>query len=321
MEIKNTSLISYDRNGYERQDIKDINEIDFNHKDLVKWFNTYGIVDREVFKKVISNNKLNDFLVRLTYDEFSNKVIALDDTLFIAIEVFRVDNKTYSTEKMVFIINDNSIWNIQEKHGDYFDWIRESVTKNSGSIRYKKSDYLFFLILDSIVDNYEKVFHRISDYNEQFFATSKIKPTPEFISIIEDEKQEMFKLKKATSLLRNTVNRLSNTKMNGFNTAYYDEIKEQINNLIIDIDFELQTLNSNINMVFSVQGHHLNKVMQTLTVFSIIFIPITFLTGLYGMNFVNMPELKSENGYFILLAIMFIITSTIILYLKKKEWF
>lgn len=80
-------------------------------------------------------------------------------------------------------------------------------------------------------------------------------------------------------------------------------------------------MESKINLIFSIQGHRLNEVMKTLTILSVIFIPLTFLAGIYGMNFENMPELKFQYGYFLLLGLMFLISLFIVLYFKRKKWF
>ena len=107
----------------------------------------------------------------------------------------------------------------------------------------------------------------------------------------------------------------------GRKKKYYGELKEQINHLISDIDFELQELESKINLVFSLQGHRLNEVMKTLTIFSVIFIPLTFLAGIYGMNFENIPELHTPYGYFVLLGVMVLVTLGCVWYFKRKKWF
>lgn len=316
--LEKTTLITYNKDDCRTDIINHIDEIKIDDNKNVKWFNTYGEIEKKTFKRFIFNNKLNDFLYILLKDGYNNKVINLNKSLFVSMEVFRIDGGLFSTEKMSFILCDNFIWSIQEKEGDYFDSIREKIKSGIEIVRSRKSDYLLFSILDTIVDTYEDVFKEISEYNEQFSEILDIKPTPAFISRIEGIKQELLKLKKSAILLRDTVSKL--IKIEAYNDIYFEEIKEQINNLIVNIDFEIQTLESNINLIFSIQGHHLNEVMKTLTVFSIIFIPITFLSGLYGMNFKYMPELETKNGYFILLAVMLTITVLIIYYLKKKKW-
>ncbi len=321
-KLENTTLIQYNQNEYSKEIINDTERLNPIQKtSCIQWFNTYGNIEEEHLKRVIVENRLDDFLLRLVAREHTNKVIELDNVLFVIIDVFRTEGTTYSTEQMQFILNTQFIWSMQEKKGNYFEWIRDRLYGGKGLARNKKADYLFFLILDSIIDNYEDTFQKISSYNDRLFESSNIKPTPEFISAVEERKQEIFKFKKATKALRDTVIKLENVNLEEFNTKYFDELKEQANNLIGDIDFELQKLESKINLIFSIQGHFLNEIMKTLTIFSIIFIPITFLAGIYGMNFENMPELKTQNGYFILLAVMFGLSVLIISYFKEKKWF
>jgi magnesium transporter len=222
---------------------------------------------------------------------------------------------------MIFIVSADFLWSIQEKKGDYFNWIRQRLEGNKGIVRKKKTDYLLFLLLESIIDNYQSTYQENAALNSDKLSAVNIKPTPEFTSLVEKRKQELFNFKKATMSLKDTIVKLEKIEIDGFNVKYYSELKEQTNNLISNIDFELQELESKINLIFSIQGHRLNEVMKTLTILSVIFIPLTFLAGIYGMNFENIPELKSENGYFILLGTMVIISVISIWYFKRKKWF
>lgn len=179
---------------------------------------------------------------------------------------------------------------------------------------------LFFLI-ESIIDNYQATLQNYVEIYSEMLDTTKVKPTPEFTSQIERQRRNLLTFKKAANSLRTTLVRLEKVKYKHIKNSYFTELKEQVNDLIADIDFELQTLESSMNLVFSIQGHRLNEVMKTLTIFSVIFIPLTFLAGIYGMNFENIPELKMQNGYFILLGVMFLTTLGIIYYFKRKKWF
>ncbi len=320
--IENTTLLSYDESGCEKSIIKSIDELyPLERENYTQWFNTYGNLDYTDAKKIILNNKLDDFLIKLLLDTYRNKVIELDNVLFVSIEVFRVEDKYYPSERMAFILNSDFVWSVQEKFGDYFEDIRDRLQGEDDFLRAKRADYLFFLILESIIDNYSRAFQKICDYNDKIFSIDKIKPTPELSSTIEDRKHEIFKFKKATKALRDTVTKLERTQITAFKTKYFDELKEQINNLMSDVDFELEKLESRINLIFSIQGNRLNEIMKTLTIFSIIFIPITFLAGIYGTNFKNMPLTDVSYGFIVLIAIMAVIAGAIVAYFKQKQWF
>ncbi|MBT3741391.1 MAG: magnesium and cobalt transport protein CorA [Polaribacter sp.] len=321
--LDNTSLISYSNNIYEKTDFTAISEIKLTeNKGVIKWVNTYGIHYQEAYKKVIYQNKLDDFLIKLLSDEeHPNKVILLDDLLFVTTRVLITESQKSDSEQMIFIVSSDFLWSIQEKSGDYFNWIRERLEGNKGIVRKKKADYLLFLLLESIVDNYQDTYEENAELSADKLNSTHIKPTPEFTSLVEKRKQELFNFKKATLSLRDTITKLEKMEIDGFEVKYFSELKEQTTNLISNIDFELQELESKINLIFSIQGHRLNEVMKTLTILSVIFIPLTFLAGIYGMNFENIPELKFKYSYFILLAAMVIITLISVWYFKRKKWF
>jgi magnesium transporter len=150
---------------------------------------------------------------------------------------------------------------------------------------------------------------------------TNLEPTPEFMFEVEQKKAMIHQFKKASHGLRDIVVRLERVEVKGFQTKYFSELREQINGLTNDIDSDIHELESQINLFFSIQGHRLNEVMKTLTIFSVIFIPLTFMVGIYGMNFENIPELKWHYGYFILLGLMLVVTLISIIIFKRKKWF
>lgn len=321
--LKHTSLISYSAKSYQKNYYESVSDIILSNKTpSTEWINTYGNKYSEIFKKIVANNNLDDFLMKLFMDdEHSNKVILLDDLVFVSTRVLITKSETFESEQMLFVVSSSYLWSIQEKVGDYFDWIRERLKGNKGIVRRKKTDYLLFLILESIVDNYQETYLENAELSADKLNSTQIKPTPEFTSLVEKRKQELFNFKKATLSLRDTIIKLEKIEIDNFNVKYFSELKEQTSNLVSNIDFELQELESKINLIFSIQGHRLNEVMKTLTILSVIFIPLTFLAGIYGMNFDNIPELKFKYGYFVLLGIMVLVTFGAVWYFKRKKWF
>ncbi len=321
--LKHTSLIEYSTDKFKEESFSNISDINLISKgESIKWLNTYGINHQEEFQSIIQNNKFDDFLKNLMKDEdLPNKVIELKNLLFIAIRVLKPGKVEFESEQMMFVFSLDFIWTIQEEEGAYFDGIIKHLKNNIGIVRKKKADYLLFLFLDSIIDNYQASFQKFTDLSNTNLDLSVLKPTAEFTSRIEKRKEGLFIYKKAAISLRNTITNLEKVEIQDMKIKYFNELKEQVNNLIADIDFELQKLESKINLIFSIQGDRLNNVMKILTVFSVIFIPLTFIAGIYGMNFVNMPETQWENGYYIMLGIMLLISLLIIWYMSKKKWF
>ena len=158
------------------------------------------------------------------------------------------------------------------------------------------------------------------DYDIEHFATL-LAEVAQFNSELLESSVKKNTSKDDHVLLNKHAEQVCNIEIEGFDVKYFSELKEQTNNLVSNIDFELQELESKINLIFSIQGHRLNEVMKTLTILSVIFIPLTFLAGIYGMNFENIPELKIKNGYFILLGVMVLVTLISVWYFKRKKWF
>ncbi len=288
----------------------------------ITWINTYGLQYMDEFRQMVNGNNLDDFLLRLLLNQkMGNKVIELEDQLFIAARILKTEHDSMESEQMYFVVSKDFVWCIQEKWGDHFDWIRQRIFENKGIIRKKRADYLLFFILETLIANYKEKYEETVLMENALEAIVKQEPTPEFMFEVEQKKAIIQDFKKASHGLRDIIIKLERVEVKGFQTKYFSELREQISGLIMDIDSDIMELESQINLFFSMQGHRLNEVMKTLTIFSVVFIQLTFLADIYGMNFDNMPELRLANGYFILLGVMLIVVLVTIIIFKRKKWF
>lgn len=321
--LSQTSLIEYSTTESSKKVFQNIDEFKISKlPNKIQWFNVYGLDHKDEFKKVIHQNNLDDFLMNLIIEnEHRNKIIELDNSIFLTFKTLHYVNNNFYFEQMMFIVSPTFVWSIQEKSGDYFQHIRERIAENKGIIRKKKADYLLYRIIEAIVDNYYDAYEKLLEKSTEIKDLSKVKPSPEFAIVIENNKQNLFILKKAISSLREAISKIENLDIEDFETSYFSELKEQANFMIDDIDFDLQQFESSINLIFNIQNHRLNEVMKTLTIISVIFIPLTFLAGIYGMNFKNMPELETQYGYFVVLGVMIFIVLIGFYYFKKSKWF
>ncbi|NVN18622.1 magnesium and cobalt transport protein CorA [Muricauda sp. HICW] len=320
---ENSWVINYSPENYSNHKFSLENDLLLSKGDKsITWVNTYGLDYMEEFRQMVNGNDLDDFLLRLLLNQkMGNKVIVLEDQLFIAARILKTEHDTMESEQMYFVVSKDFNWCIQEKWGDHFDWIRQRIFENKGIIRKKRADYLLFFILETLITNYKDKYEETVVMENALDAIVKREPTPEFMFEVEQKKAVIQDFKKAAQGLRDIIIKLERVQVKGFQTKYFSELREQINGLIADIDSDIMELESQINLFFSVQGHRLNEVMKTLTIFSVVFIPLTFLAGIYGMNFENMPELRSPYGYFILLGVMLIVTIISIVIFKRKKWF
>ncbi|NAY90561.1 magnesium and cobalt transport protein CorA [Muricauda sp. JGD-17] len=318
----NTWVINYSFESYYDRKFSMENDSQLSKTDkTITWVNTYGLDYPDEFRQIVLGNELDDFLLRLLLNpNLGNKVIELEDQLFLAVRILKTEDNELEAEQMFFVVAKDFVWCIQEKQGDHFDWIRQRIFDNKGIIRKKKADYLLFFILETIVNNYKQKYKELVII-EDLVYTTKQEPTPQFMVEVEQKKATIHQFKKAGHGLRDIVVKLDSVEVKGFQTKYFNELREQINGLLNEIESDIQELESQINLFFSVQGHRLNEVMKTLTIFSVVFIPLTFLAGIYGMNFDHMPELNWTNGYFMLLGVMFLVALITILIFKRKKWF
>lgn len=283
------------------------------------WMHSYSMEDTENIRAIIADNGLDDFINKLISNEIeTNKVIDLEDVLFISLHILSTESKPLKTKPLIFIVAPNFVWTIQNTQKNYFEWIEQRLLNKSSSIMRRGVDYLLGLMIEIIIDSYDEVITQHT--NNKIYQTDVIdtRPTPEFMQEIEYFKQELFVLKNSALSLRDSISKIENTESIELEEKYFKEVKEQVKNVLNDIDFNIQTLESKISLIFSIQGHRMNEIMKTLTVFSVIFIPLTFIVGVYGMNFTNMPELQWENGYYYSLILMLVVIIVIVLYIKHR---
>jgi len=180
---------------------------------------------------------------------------------------------------------------------------------------------LLYYLLESIIDNYTAGFAKTRDSYHSESLESLKNGGPKLVQQIEERKNNISLIKKHVGSYRDMVLKLERVTLEGFKTSYFSELREQANSLLADLDYEIKELDGAINLFFSIQGHKLNEVMKTLTLFSVIFIPLTFIAGIYGMNFSNIPLIANDKGYFVIIGLMLSITAVSLYLFKRKHWF
>lgn len=228
-------------------------------------------------------------------------------------------------EQICFILGQNYVMSFQEKPGDHFEHIRNRIRENKGVARERRADFLLYLLLESIIDNstetIESIENRIATSFKQFETTDS---GPSVIHVIENYKNELFQIKKGIAALREAISLLENGIADFIqekHKKYYFDIKDHCIQLLENIDALHQKLESGINLYFSYQGHRMNQVMKTLTVVAAIFIPLTFIAGIYGMNFEYIPELSWKWGYFGVWGLIIMLFIGMVIYFKRNKWF
>ncbi len=297
----------------------------------INWLNIHGLNDIELIKSIGTYLNIDNFILGdILNTTRRTKLDELDDVLFFNVKSLlpKENSDNISVEQISFLMKEGILVSFQEKRSDFFTHIRERIRTHSGIVRTKKADYLLFLLLDAIMENFYITIENEENKVEFLINLSKTSTDPSILVQIEKHRDNFNFLKRSIIPLRDSLYSIKSIKDdNVFNAiapenfSFFSRLHQKSLELLDQIDDDMVTLDSASNFFFSSQNHKMNEVMKTLTVISAIFIPLTFIVGVYGMNFENMPELKYTNGYYIVIVAMFTLAIGMVYYFKKRNWF
>ena len=297
----------------------------------VNWLNIHGLNDAELIKSVGAYLEVDNFILGdILNTTRRTKLDELHDLLFFNVKsLLPAENSdNISVEQISFLIKEGVLVSFQEKRSDFFTHIRERIRTHSGIVRSKKADYLLFLLLDAIMENFYITIEAEENKVELLINLSKTSTDPLILVQIEKHRDNFNFLKRSIIPLRDSLYSIKSIKDDDVfnaiaheNFSFFSRLHQKSLELLDQIDDDMVTLDSASNFFFSSQNHKMNEVMKTLTVISAIFIPLTFIVGVYGMNFENMPELKYTYGYYIVIGAMLSIALGMVYYFKKRNWF
>jgi magnesium transporter len=325
-------LFVYDTHDLTECEELNVHEIGANvDLNKVNWLNVHGLNNIEVIKSVGDYLKVDNFMLGdILNTSKRTKLDEYHDVLFFNIKsLLPVENSdNINVEQISFLLKNGILVSFQEKRSDFFTHIRERIRTHSGIVREKKADYLLYLLLDAVMENFYITIENEEDRVEELINISKTSTSPEILEQIEKHRDNFNFLKRSIIPLRDSLYSIKSMKDdNVFNSielenySFFDRLHQKCLELLEQIEYDSASLDSASNFYFSTQNHKLNEVMKTLTVVSVFFMPLTFIVGVYGMNFDNMPELHWEYGYFIILGFMLLLLLGMIYYFKKKKWY
>ncbi|HEX5170806.1 MAG TPA: magnesium/cobalt transporter CorA [Cyclobacteriaceae bacterium] len=319
-------LISYDRNNYERHDSLPIEEICKKLKpDEVNWINVDGLDDLSIIEKIQSYFNLHSLLVEDVVDDQRPKAEDYGDYLFFTLKMlYQIKGGDIDYEQISFVLGNNYLISFQEKEGDLFDGFRERIRLDQGRVRKKKTDYLLYRLIDIIVDSYYNVLDHISDQIDEIEENLHNDSSAKNFQKIQRLKKELIYLRRAVHPLRDALSVIMKAE-NGFieegNEHFFSDVYDHVIHVTDALDTYKDLISGLMDLHINTLNTRLNEVMKVLTVISTIFIPLTFIVGVYGMNFRFMPELEWRFGYYIIWGIMLLIVASMIWYFKFKKWF
>ena len=322
---------------YMQYNYKDFTEKVFdNHTEItfdkssdknVDWYDVRGIHDTKLIEYFGENFDIHklaleaiaDIHQRPRFDEYDK-----GDFILLRSLGFDKTKLEVTREHVAIYFNQGFIATFQETESDLFETVRTRINSGKGRIRSRGTDYLAYAIIDSIVDNYYTTIESIEDVIEELDEQITLNQNFSGKTKIHSLKKELLVLRKSIAPLREAIARFSKSDSSFVkeeNRIFIRDLYGNTIQIMDTVESYRDMLNGLQDLFITEVSFKMNKVMQLLTLISVIFIPLTFLAGIYGMNFENMPELKYENSYFILIGVMLIIVVVMILYFKRKKWF
>ena len=321
-------LIDYDEAQLQEKEPKTIEEC-FPFKDLptVTWVNIDGLHDVKVMEKVGKHFCLHPLVLEdILNTEQRPKIEDFDDYIFVVMKMLYYDanDGEIRAEQISIILGPNFVLSFQERVGDTFNPLRERIRGAKGRVRKMGPDYLTYSLLDAIVDNYFVVLEKLGEQIEGMEEELVSNPTPGTLQRIHNLKREMIFLRKSVWPLREVVSRLERGESELIKDStgiYLRDVYDHTIQVIDTIETYRDMLSGMLDIYLSSISNRMNQVMKVLTIIATIFIPLTFVAGIYGMNFEYMPELRWHWFYpKAFWLVMLGIAAVMLVYFRRKRW-
>jgi len=327
VERAKVTIIDYDEDQFQEKEAKAVEEcFPFRDKPTVTWINIDGIHQVEVMEKIGTHFGIHPLILEDIMNTGQRpKMEDFEDYIFVVVKMIYYDDKDNEirTEQLSVILGSNFVISFQEKEGDVFDPVRERIRNGKGRIRKMKPDYLAYALVDTIVDHYFVVLEKLGENIEDMEEELVTNPTPETLQTIHTLKRELIFLRKSVWPLREVINVLERGESSLINEStgiYLRDVYDHTIQVIDTIETFRDMVSGMLDIYLSSISNKMNEVMKVLTIIATIFIPLTFVAGIYGMNFKYIPELEWHWGYFAVLSLMVLTVSWMVLYFRKKRW-
>jgi magnesium transporter len=320
-------IIDYDQEHFEERDLSAIEEcFPYKGKDSVTWINVDGIHQPDVVEKIGAHYDLHP----LALEDILNtnqrpKMEDYEDYLFIILKMITYDEqeKMVRMEQVSIVLGSSFVISLQESEGDVFESVRERLRRGKGRIRKEGPDYLAYALMDAVVDGYFLVLEKVGEDIEELEEEVIGKPVPETAESVHNLKRELLFLRKSVWPLREAVAGLEKRESSLIQektSLYLRDVYDHTIQVIDTIETFRDMVSGMMDVYLSSLSNRMNEVMKVLTIIATLFIPLTFIAGVYGMNFKYMPELEWHYGYGLVWVVMVLIASLMLSYFRKKKW-
>ena len=320
-------LIDYDEQNFTERELTNVAEcLPFKDSPTVTWVNISGVHDEGVITNVGELLKVHP----LVLEDIANttqrpKLEEFDDHLFVILKMtyFREKTRRIVVEQVSLLVGHDYLISFQEKRGDVFESLRNRIRNSKGRIRRVGSDYLLYGLVDSIIDHYFSILEHLGTEIEVLEDRLMHVADRDLLNRVYFLKQELVYLRKSIWPMRDVINSLHRAEhrlIKSDTTVYFRDVYDHTVQVMETVETFRDMASGLLDLYLTTVSNKMNEVMKVLTIFAAIFIPLTFIAGVYGMNFEFMPELKSELAYPIWWVVATVMTIGMLIFFKRKKW-
>ncbi len=327
VESVRISYMDYDEQSFQEKQIPDIEEcLKLKDTPTVSWINIDGLHDIELLEKLGKGFELHPLVLEDILNTGQRpKFEDHEKHIFIVLKMlsFNQESQSVEAEQVSLVLGPNYVISFQERIGDVFEPIRERIRNTKGRIRKMGPDYLCYSLLDAIVDNYFVILERFGEKIESMEEEVIGDPSERTVQQIHSLKREMIFMRKSIWPLRELIGGIQKSESSLINETtdiYMRDVYDHTIQIIDTIESFRDMVSGLLDIYLSSLSNKMNAVMKVLTIIATLFIPLTFVAGIYGMNFKYMPELEWRWSYPIVWLIMITIAIIMVCYFKRKKW-
>ncbi|MBT8254129.1 MAG: magnesium/cobalt transporter CorA [Flavobacteriaceae bacterium] len=320
-------VFNYSSEKLEHQKLSEVGKaINITRSNDIAWWNVNGLNHIEALETIGKHYDLHPLVLEdIVNINHRPKIDEYEDFIFIILKMIYYDkDENLVSEQVALVLGSDYVISFQEAEGDVFDEVRQRLINTKGRVRFMHSDYLLYALIDSIVDHYFVVIETLGDKIvdlENILFEGDVRQS--LVQDIQALKREVLRVRRAIFPVRELVNKIEkyeNDLITDKSKLYYRDIYDHVIQVTEHVEIYREMISGLMDMHMNALSNRMNEVMKVLTVMASIFIPLTFIAGIYGMNFENIPELKYPYAYFILWGVMLAIVIFMVIYFRRKKW-
>ncbi len=327
------TILEYNEDAFSETKLTDVEAGMVNVRNgMIRWINVEGVHDVDLVERIgriydIHPLTLEDIVntnQRPKFEEYDHYLVNIMKMVYEEECVKKGEDIFVSEQLTILLMNKSTVISFQEADGgDVFDIIRTRIRQGKGRIRKAGADYLMYCLIDAVIDSYFEVLEKFGDEMTKMEDSLVGNPHPQIIRKLHDLKRQMIFLRKSVWPMRDMVNNIERSESEMITAptfVYMRDAHDHIVRVIDTVETYRDLLSGMMDLYMSSVSNRMNEVMKTLTIITTIFVPLTFIVGVYGMNFDFMPELHTKAGYYVVWLIMIVIVVLLFVFFRIKKW-